>query len=124
MRAAPCSTRMNTVGVTGTKVSASPSADFKRLDLAADLLQRLQCGEFAAPQVTGWKQREMGWQMRQVRVQFLTEGGDKLSDCIPHVSHQGIAGVVHGQRKLYLARLTAPAKGSAIIEMNLHGVGA
>ncbi|SPE44697.1 hypothetical protein SBA7_480006 [Candidatus Sulfotelmatobacter sp. SbA7] len=101
-----------------------PENDFKGFDLAANLFQRLQRGDFAAPQVTGWKQGEMGWQMRQVRMQFLTEGGDELSDCIPHVSHKGITGVVHSQRKLYLARLTAPAKGSAIIEMNLHGVGA
>ena len=66
----------------------------------------------------------MSWQMGQVRVQFLTEGGDEVSDCIPHVSHQGIAGLVHGQEKLYLGSQAAPAKPSAIIERNLHGVGA
>jgi len=98
--------------------------NLKRLDLAADFFKGLQRGDFATPQVTRRKQREMGWQMGQVRVQFLTEVGNEFSDCIPDVSHQGITGVVHDQRELYLARLAAPAKRSAIIEVNLHGVGA
>src|SRR5580704_11750008 len=66
--------------------------------------------------MTRRKQSEMSWQMGQVRVQFLTEGSDKFSDCIPHVGHKGITGLVHGKRRLYLGRPEEPAKRSAIIE--------
>ena len=71
--------------------------DFKGLHLPADLFQRLQCGEFAAPQLTRRQQGEMGRQMGQVGVQFLTESGDKFSDGITHVSHKRITGTVHGE---------------------------
>src|SRR5438270_1289921 len=54
--------------------------------------------------------------MRQCGVQFAAEMFDKLYDGVPHVSHQGIARVLHGDKSsLYAGKINyqeAPAAGS------------
>ena len=53
-------------------------------------------------------------------MQFLSEVFHKFPDSIPHISHQGITGILHVNGKLYArkwgVRATTDRKWSAIIE--------
>jgi hypothetical protein len=79
-------------------------SDLKGFDRTANFCQFFEGGALSAVQVAGRKNGEMGREVGQLGMQFPAEVFDKFSYGIPHVSHQGIAGVLHdGKALLYAA---------------------
>jgi hypothetical protein len=67
----------------------------ERLLVATNALQNLQSGTLGTAQRTGWQNRQMGRQMRQIAMQLATELFYESSGGILEVRHQRVTGILH-----------------------------
>src|SRR5208337_4103439 len=60
-------------------------------DMAANLLQKFQCGRFRSDQLPRRKNREMSLHVINGWVEFLAQLGDEFANWIPDVRHHCVA---------------------------------
>ena len=74
---------------------------FERLGFAADIFQSFERRDLPSVQTARGEDGHVSGQMGQIGMQLLPEVLHKFPDSIPHISHQGITGILHVNPKLY-----------------------
>ena len=95
MRAASASIRMNTVGVTGMKVSTAPRLTRKASSAPQTRCKSSQCRALGSGQRPGRQNPEMGRKLREIGMQFPPEALDELSCRTLHIRDQCVTRLLH-----------------------------